>query len=240
MSQFQDVAEDIERFLRSAPHQPPVRTRQEWERRGFPFVTISRQAGAGGHRLAEKLLEAFNAEPDRDLFGGWQLFDQRLCEMIVRDPRLKVSIDHLLTEEYRSRADEFIRNLVTADTHQDIVMNKIFETIRMLAIIGKVIIVGRAGSQVTKGLGSGVSVRLMASEQDRVRRIMKIRGIDEKTARRSISRQDSGRQRLLRQHFGVDIDNPLLYDAIWNTSAVRAGSIADAIVALIKDRVRTT
>jgi len=238
MSHFQDVAEDIERFLRSAPHQPPARAPQASDRRGLPFVTISRQAGAGGHSLAEKLLELFAKESDRDLFGGWQLFDQRLCEMIVRDPRLKVSIDHLLTEEYRSRADEFIRNLVTADTHQDIVMNKIFETIRMLAIIGKVVIVGRAGSQVTKGLGSGVSVRLVAAEQDRVQRIMKLRGIDEKTARRSIERQDSGRQRLLRQHFGVDIDNPLLYDAIWNTSAVRPIAIAGTITTLIKERAQ--
>jgi len=202
----------------------------------MPFVTISRQSGAGGHALADALFEAFAEEPDQHLFGGWQLFDQRLCEMIVRDPRLKVSMDHLVTEEYRTRTDEFIRNLVSSDTHQDIVMNKIFETVRMLAIIGKVIIVGRAGSQVVRGLRSGVSVRLMAPESARVRRIMRVQSVDEKTARRAIQRQDAGRQRLLRQHFSVDIDNPLLYDITWNTERVQPTSIAEAIVAVIKER----
>jgi hypothetical protein len=41
-----------------------------------PFVTISRQAGAGGHSLAGAMLERFSAQADKELFGDWQVFDQ--------------------------------------------------------------------------------------------------------------------------------------------------------------------
>jgi len=34
----------------------------------------------------------------------------------------------------------------------------------------------------------------------------------------------------------VDIDNPLLYDITWNTERVQPTSIAEAIVAVIKER----
>ena len=65
---------------------------------GYPFVTISREAGAGGHTLAYVLLTDFAGDHDQDLFGGWHVFDRELCEVIVQDHRFQNSLDALLAE----------------------------------------------------------------------------------------------------------------------------------------------
>jgi hypothetical protein len=180
-------------------------------------VTISRQAGAGGHTLAKTLLETFEQQPDQDLFGGWEMFDQKLVTMVADDPDLRVSVESLLGEEYHRTADDFFRQILTASTHQDIVADRIFRLVRLLAEVGKAIIVGRAGSEVTRGM-------------------MELHGHSEKKAQDAMDRHDSGRTRLLKKHFRVNIDDPLMYDATWNTGAVPFGTIADCIVTTLRDR----
>mgnify|MGYP001828920836 CR=1 FL=1 len=201
-----------------------------------PFVTISRQSGAGGHSLANVLIERFHQQPDKDVFGDWEMFDQKLVAMVADDPDLRVSVEALLGEEYRRASDDFFRQLLTATTHQDIVMDRVFRLVRVLAEVGKAVIVGRAGSEVTRGLGPSVAVRLVAPEEVRVERMMDLHGVNEKRATELIDKSDNGRARLLKRHFRVDIDDPLLYDAVWNTATASFESIADSIIVMLRER----
>lgn len=225
----------IERFLRGHTYGArPGDSRQLARIR--PFVTISRQAGAGGHTLARTLIKTFERQPDKELFGGWEMFDQKLVSMVADDPDLTVSIESLLGEEYHKTADDFFRQILSSTTHQDIIADRMFRLVRLLAEVGKAVIVGRAGSQVTRGLGPSISVRLVAPEDARLARMMELHGHNKKQALDTMSRRDAGRARLLKRHFRVNIDDPLLYDAIWNSGAVPPEAIADAIVAVLRDR----
>jgi cytidylate kinase len=210
---------------------------QTTEPRPHPFITISREAGAGGHSLADALLEAFSGEADRDLFGGWKVFDQRLCEIVAEDPRYASSLDSMQEEEYRSRTDEFFRQLLGSQLHQDVVMNRVFRVVRALATLGKAIIVGRGGSQVTKGMPYGVALRLVAPEDHRIDRLMELHDLSERDARDLMRKRDSHRARLLKTNFSVDVADPTNYDATWNTATVPYDEIAASIVALIQQRV---
>jgi cytidylate kinase len=201
-----------------------------------PFVTISRQTGAGGHTLAETLLRAMGEEYRDPVFQGWQVFDRALCERLTEDPKLHVSMRSLLTEEYRSQIEDVIFSLLGRETPQDVVLKKLFETIRSLAILGHAIIVGRAGACVTKGIPGGVHVRLVASEPTRVRRMRQLFGTSELEAREAVKTQDRARAALVRTQFHRDVDDPLLYDAVWNTDAVAFDTIARSIVAMITQR----
>ena len=60
-------ANPIERFLHGHLYGP----QGEGSRlaRVRPFVTISRQAGAGGHTLANRLIEVFGRQEDKEIFG---------------------------------------------------------------------------------------------------------------------------------------------------------------------------
>ncbi|MCP3973875.1 MAG: cytidylate kinase-like family protein [bacterium] len=228
--------ENIERYLsaeaarmreRDTTSSPRVR----------PFVTISRQAGAGGHDLAQSLVEVFAAQDDADLFEGWQVFDRKLCEMVARNPIYSVSMSSLLAEEYRTKTNDFFHQILRSTVDQGTVMNEVFRVVAAVASIGKCIIVGRAGSEVTRALSPGVAVRLVAPEEVRVRGVMEFYGLDEKTARAEAVKLDASRARLLDKHFGADIDDPTLYDGTWNTGQVAVPVIAENVATILRHRV---
>ncbi len=223
----------IERFIHGHAYGPKGR---EGMARIRPFVTISRQAGAGGHSLASVLIERFHQEQDKELFGDWDMFDQKLVAMVAGDPDLRVSVEALLSEEYRRASDDFFRQLFTSTTHQDIVMDRVFRLVRVLAEVGKAVIVGRAGSEVTRGLGPSVSVRLIAPEDVRMKEMMELHGVNERKATELMDKSDNGRARLLKRHFRFNSDDPNLYDAVWNTATVSFEAIAESIVVLLKER----
>jgi cytidylate kinase len=229
---------DVRRFLDAIIEAERYVSYQGSERRALPFITISRQAGAGGHTLPETLLRVMGREQDAALFKGWQIWDKELCETLCQDPRLAASMQSLLTEEYRSQIEQFITSLLGTRTDQNLVYKEMFEMIRSLASVGKVIIVGRGGSQVTRGIGLGVHVRLVAPESIRVQRMKMRLGKSEEEALQIVHKQDRDRARLVRTYFHADIDDPLLYDVTWNTGTVTFEAIAEAIVCIIKERVK--
>ena len=227
---------NIERYLRARLTEAQVGDRETPEAIVHPYVTISRQTGAGGYHLAEAMLEVFARQEDVELFGGWQVFDQRLCELVADDPRFEQSMDSLLSEEYRSKTEHFFHQIFGAGIDQHILMERVFLVVRSLAQMGKAIIVGRAGSQVTRGLGPGFNVRLVASEEQRIPRVMEFYGLSERDARSEAKRRDSDRARLLKKYFGVNIDDPHEYDATWNTDTVSFEEISEAVVAILRHR----
>lgn len=228
--------DDLRGFLDAAAYRE-AHPRAPGKAGDHPFVTISRQAGAGGHALARILLNEMN-QADEPLFQGWRVFDRELCERLMEDPALHRSMRSLLTEEYRSAIEDAIFSILGGETPQYAVAKKLFETIRMLATLGRVIIVGRAGMCVTRGLPAGVHLRLVASEATRIKRMTNLLQVSEPEARRIVYKQDHDRARLVRDYFFRDIHDPLLYDVIWNTDAVRFKAIAASVLGLITQRAQ--
>jgi len=227
----------IDRYL--AAQKAAMRTAEEDELpRIRPFVTISRQAGAGGHTLADALLEVFARQADRELFGGWEVFDRRLCELVAEHPSYEQSMSSLLSEEYRTKTDEFFHQIFGSSINQDVLTNRVFRVVNAVASIGKSIIVGRAGSEATRGLGPRVAIRLIAPAEVRIRGVMDYYGLDKRAARNEARRLDGYRARLLKTQFKVDIDDPLLYDAVWNTGEAPIDGIAESVVALLRFKAK--
>jgi len=201
---------------------------------GLPFVTISRQAGAGGHLLAHVLTTDFLKLADEPLFTGWHVFDRELCEVIAQDPVLQVSMEQLMSEHYKPDFSDFIESLFTGRSDQYALHKKTFEVVRLLATLGQVIVVGRAGACVTRDLPGGVHVRLVASEAHRTRWMMDKFRVGKEEAAKMILKQDADRRKLLRTYFDHDIDDPLLYDAVFNTERVNPHEMSAAVVAMLR------
>jgi cytidylate kinase len=106
----------------------------------------------------------------------------------------------------------------------------------MLALIGKVIIVGRGGSLITADLPQGIHIRLVAPEAHRVVWMMKRFKINKEEARETVQNQDRDRKKLIKLFFNRDIDDPLLYDMVWNTGKVELDVVTRATLDLIKRR----
>ena len=206
---------------------------------GFPFVTISRQVCAGGHLLAHVIQTELLKEPDRELFEGWHVFDRELCEIVAADPSLEASMDSLLAEERRSGYNEFFDGLFSGHLHQYSIDKKTFRIVHLLASLGKVIIVGRAAACVTRNLPGGIHVRVVAPEAQRVRWMMRKLKLEHDAAVRVVREQEGDKRAQVKEYFNKDIDDPLLYDVVWNSGTVDMHDICHAVIALVKRRAQT-
>jgi cytidylate kinase len=203
---------------------------------GFPFVTISRQAGAGGHLLSYVILTEFLKHKDSDLFQGWHVFDKALCEVVAKDPLLQDSMETLVSERYRSEFRDFIESLFTGRSNQYLTYKTTFKVVRMLALLGKVIVVGRGSALVTADLPQGIHIRLVAPKSQRVLWMMKRFKLSKEDALKTITKQDADRRKLVRLFFHRDIEDPLLYDVVWNTGKIGMEVITRTTIELITQR----
>ena len=203
---------------------------------GYPFVTISRQGGAGGHLLAHVLMTDFLAEANQGLFGGWHVFDRELCEIVAEDPELHTTMENLLGERYRSEFSDFMEGLFSGRSEQYLLCKKTFRIVRILGLLGKVVIVGRAGAMVTRDLPQGIHIRLVAPQVARVRWMMRKLKLSKEAAERAVRKQDADRRRMMRAFFNRDVDDPLIYDVVWNSEKSDPHEIAHAVIEMIKLR----
>lgn len=213
------------------------------ERRGeelvadsYPFVTISREAGAGGHTLAREILRKLEHELSGEAAEGWEVFDQKLCAIIAEDEKLGVSFDQLVTEEYRSEISAAVSEMLAQRARRLETYRRVFEIIRILGTLGKCVIVGRAGMCVTSDMPLGLHIRLIAPESVRVKRMMKLLDVGEDEARRVMHQQDQDRHRLVKDFFGKNADDPFLYDAVFNTGRLPISEVAEVVARLIKQK----
>ncbi|MFI5350477.1 MAG: AAA family ATPase [Elusimicrobiota bacterium] len=221
----------LKEFFRDAfPAAPSNRPRPP-----APFVTVSREAGAGGHALAESLLQRFSKESG-ELFAGWQIFDKSLCERVAADPDLHVSLQSLLNEEHHTGLDDLLRSLVAGVGPQNKIDHRMFRTVRGVCVLGKAIVVGRAAALITRDLPFGVHVRLVSERKARVDRVRRETGLDAIEVGQTLDRQDWQRAREADTYFNKDIADPHLYDCVWNADAVTFEAMAESLVGLIRRR----
>lgn len=213
------------------------RTSVKIESSGFPFVTISRQAGSGGHTLARNILRKLDELYPATGSEGWEVFDQKLCALIAQDDKLGYSFDALVTEEYRSEISQFVHEIIRQKASRYSAYKRVFEVVRLLGTLGKCVIVGRAGMCVAADMPLGVHVRLVAGRDTRVKNMMQLLEADEATARKAVRDQDRDRRRLVNDFFGKDIDDPSLYDIVLNMDRISSEEGAELIAQMLNQKL---
>lgn len=203
---------------------------------GYPYVTISRQAGAGGNTLARALLERIQLKSYADPYRGWRVFDREIADLLREDQTLERSSSSLLSEEYHSEIEEFFKGLVGGPTDQYKLEKATFALIRTLASVGKVILVGRAGACATAKLPGGVRIRLVAPAAWRVNNIMNLMSLSKEAAENLVRRQDHDRARLVRDFFDRDVEDLKLYDEVIDTSEIPMADAAQKVYDLVVAR----
>jgi cytidylate kinase len=144
----------------------------------------------------------------------------------------------LAEEEFASGIQDMVSSWIAGLSPQSVVVAHLFKVIRGLAQQGKVIIVGRAGACLTRTLPLGVHLRLMAPLDVRVRRVRAVLGSSEKEARRVVADRDRARAALVKTYFHRDIDDPLLYDLVWNTDTVPVEVVASTTLRAVESLAR--
>ena len=194
----------------------------------LPFVTISRQAGAGGITVG-RMLEAYLKEHDKKTECPWTLFDKDLVKKVMEEHRLPEEFAAYMPEAKVSEVKEIIDEMFGLHPPDWVLVRKTSETILHLAAIGHVILVGRGSNLVTRKLPGGFHVRLVASYEKRVQHIQAYYGFNAKMSAEFVKREDAGRKDYLKEYFNQNIDDPLLYDLVVNTDSISYGEAARLI-----------
>jgi cytidylate kinase len=196
-------------------------------------VTVSRQFGAGGLRVAGSLAEVL----------GFTLVDRELVEEAAR----RLGVDPDVAQGRDERAPALVEELglaLAAGTPEfgltpvglsdQALAEGTRAVIHSLAEAGDYVILGRGGQAALADRSDACHLALVGALGDRVRRIMQWQGLAEEAARAQCERVDGERAGYVRRFYGVDIRDPLLYHCVLNTSLVGIQGAADAAASVAR------
>jgi len=191
-------------------------------------ITISRQAGSGGHTVAEKLRELLQAQEPQD-GCPWTVFDRNIVTKVLEEHQLPASVAKFMTEDRISEMADTMDELFGLHPPSWTLVRQTAETILHLAQLGNVILIGRGANIITSKLEYVLHVRLVGSLEQRVKRMQDSEHVNSKRALEIVQREDLGRRRYVQKYFNKDINDPLLYHLMINTDLVSCEEAARLI-----------
>jgi len=180
----------------------------------FRIVTVAREYGSGGGRIAQLLAERLD----------WKLLDRCLVEKIAHIAR----VEPKLAEQYDERPDPWVNRIVRALWQGGLMRGtmagpipELFDADTMASLsqrvieeaadIGNCVIVGRASQCILQERGDAFHVFIYAPRAERLRRI-RSRHASRAEAELSLDARDQERAALIRRYFNQDWANRHLYD----------------------------
>jgi len=182
-------------------------------------ATISRQAGCGAVIVAEKLAK-YLEQHSPPAGATWTVFDRELMDKVLADHNLPKYLAQFLPEDRVSQIEDTLADIFGVHPPTHTVVQQTAETLLQLAELGNAILIGRAGNIVTAKLPNVLHVRLVAPLEDRVERICRDDHKSPAEARRFCLEEEQARARYLKTYFKTDINDPLQYHLVINTSRV--------------------
>jgi cytidylate kinase len=198
-------------------------------------VTISRQAGCGAVHVAEKLAGHLqrHAPPEN---APWTIFDRNLMDQVLADHKLPAYLAKNLPEDRMSALEDMMAEIIGVRPAVQNLVRQTSETMLQLAELGGVILIGRGGNIITGKLPHVLHVRLVAPLDDRIERICRDDNKSPAEARKFCVEEEQSRARYLKTYFNADINDPVNYHLVVNTSLLgcenAAQLIADAVLRL--------
>jgi hypothetical protein len=200
----------------------------------LPFITISRQAGAGGRSIAQELVATLNDLDPGDL--KWTVWDGELVERVAAEHHVPVSKIEALEDQRPNWLETALSGLTlgaAADNPDHLhVYHSVVATIRSLAELGRVVIVGRGAVRVTHDIPGGLHLRLIAPLERRIAETATSRNIPKHEAAAWVATVDRNRDAFYKRYWP---DHPLAIEefaAIYNTSASAHERIVASAIAL--------
>jgi len=209
-------------------NRPPVATHPLQQE---PAITISRQTGSGAFVVGEKLAACLQAK-DSTATCPWTVMDHQLAEKVLDEHNLPKKFAQFMPEEKLSFVEDMMEEVLGLHPSSWTLARKTMETILHLAQMGHVILVGWGANLITAKMPNVFHVRLVGTLEKRIEHLQKAYNFSARDAAEFVKKTDRGRVRYIKQHFNCDVDDPLAYHMVVNTSRMSfddtARVIADA------------
>lgn len=181
-------------------------------------ITISRQMGAWGRKVAEATAELL----------GYRL----VWREVINQAALRAGVPEVAL----ATIDELgIMGIKPREEDLQAYHRAVRQIMEELVEEGRVVIIGRAGQCILAGNPHVLHVRVIAPTDVRISRVADEQKIPFEQARSLVERSDRSRMEYLKRFYHANIDDPTLYDMVLNTSRIRVRCAALLIEALIKN-----
>jgi len=193
-----------------------------------PCITISRETGTGADKIGMELIDFFQSYWN-EYYAPWTLFDKNLIEKVLEDHHLPQTLSQYFVEDKLSELKSTVNELLGLHPNTWILVNKTSNTILQLAQMGNCIIIGRAGNIISGKLKNSFHVRLVANIEKKIPYIMETYNLSESEAVDYIKKEDLARKNYLKKYFKKNVEDPLLYNLVLNTSSLSFKEAAEII-----------
>lgn len=193
-----------------------------------PFITISREYGCGGYYIAGTIAQLLNST--RRAVPEWIAYDRKLLDKVIGDMGLSSQLVETLTTSARRQMTNLFQTTFSKFPPQVAVYRKLAETVRTLALHGHVIIVGRAGRAITRGMENGFHARIIAPIEWRVERMAGLCKIPKKDAELMIADKSRKREEFLKTFVRFDSADPHNYHLTIDESEFSPDGVARLVV----------
>jgi cytidylate kinase len=196
-------------------------------------VTISRELGSEGDRIANMLAEEL----------GYGRVDKKVLNHIAKEAGIDIKAvlekEKTFTRKPRlisGQMTSLYQRAPTAFEDQAALDDKTYarivhQTMARFAEEGNVIIVGRGGQMILRDRATVLHIHLYAPPEVRAQRLMKRASISELEARRHIERSDEHKRQYIRyMHKNANWKDPKYYHLMINTGVIPLPVAAQIIV----------
>ncbi|MBR3387723.1 MAG: cytidylate kinase-like family protein [Bacteroidales bacterium] len=209
-----------------------------------PFViAVSREIGSGGHTVGQILADRLNIP----------YYDKYLIEVL--EDRFNLSIDEIERRkgERKNWLADFFQHVTpfpsaknmgaddryTQEFKHDVTTDDIYkaetEILLELANEGSCVIAGRSGFHVFRNHPNRLSVFVTASEENRIKRVMRKQGLTEESAVALIGDIDKKRENYIKRYTGTSRYDVRNYDLVLNADGHSEEQLADIILTYLAE-----
>jgi len=199
-----------------------------------PVITISRDYGCPGKKVAEKLTNILSSTYTAD----WTWIDKEVLDKLSKELNLNPSVIDDLSNFTDRKLSDYIALIFSSDYYpgEKKIKNTMAEIILSFANKGNTVILGRAGFLVTKHIKNSFHLKLTAPFDWRVERISIKRGISFHEAYKEVMEFKIKREQFLK-FYSSDTNTDSHFDEIYDCSIMTVEEILNKAMKGINKRI---
>lgn len=198
-----------------------------------PFITISRESGAGGSMFARALAESLPRAGE----ASWTVYGSNLIAEMLRAHHLSPRLARFLPEDRVNELDASLGELIGLHPNLWTLINETNDLVRQLAGAGHAILVGRGANFATQGFPGGINVRLVGSAGFRAANTARWLSLSPAAAATHNALRDAARRRYVRSVFDADIADPAAYDLVFNVERMSLETMVGVVSHLVNQKI---
>lgn len=193
--------------------------------RSGPLVAISRMMGSGGEEVAELVAGAL----------GCRVYDHEIVQEIVKQTHMRTDLVDEVDEHPANPVDRWLEALVTQEMFDfEDYRKALGDVLESLARLGPAVILGRGANFLPRPYPR-LDVRIIASMEVRIARVMAHEQIDETDARAMIEKSDKERRKFTRRVYHQEWGDSHYDDLVIHTDLLAIKEAANLILGTLDE-----